>query len=166
MAQITFPGLKAYGDALKQLEIALQNDDLLKEAVWAGAQPVADEVRRNIEAIQPGDLVKTSTGWLYRTGPTQEAKQAMLDGLGIAPPRMPNPGEADTKVGFDGFFGPRTARYPRGYSVRREAYAWEHGSSMWAKHPFVRPAVKNTRKEAVREMDKSINDGLKKIFER
>lgn len=166
MASITFPGLKAYGDALRQLEIALENEELLKDAVWAGAQPVADEVRRNIEMIRPGDLVKTSSGWLYRTGPTPEAKQAMLDGLGIAPPRVPNPGEADTKVGFDGFFGPRTARHTRGYSIKMEAYSWEHGTSYQAKIPFIRPAIKNTRKEAVAEMDKAIADGLKKIFER
>lgn len=164
MAKISFPGLKKYGDALKQLEFATDNDDLIKDAVWAGAQPVADEVRKNIESIPVGDLEKSQSGFLYRSGPTEEAKEAMLDGLGIAPPRSAAPGEVDVKVGFSGFFGARTQRHPRGYSIKREAWAWEHGTSFTPKHPFVRPAIKDTRKKAVEEMDKTISDGLKKIF--
>lgn len=164
MAQITFPGLKAYGDALCQLELAFDYDALLMDAVWAGAQPVADEVRRQIEAIPTGDLVKTESGELYLSGPTQEAKEAMLEGLGIAPPRESAPGEVDTKVGFDGFFGVRTRRHPRGSPIKLEAYTWEHGTSISAKHPFIRPAVQKTRKAAVAEMDKVISAEIEKIF--
>lgn len=164
MAKITFTGLKEYGDALRQLEIAFSDDDLLLDAVWAGAQPVADEVRRQLEMMPVGELKQSENGWSYHTGPSQEAKDAMLDEMGISPPRMLNPGEADAKVGFDGFFGPRTRRHPRGYPVKYEAFVWEHGSSFSQKHPFMRPAVKNSRKDAVAEMDKFISAEIEKNF--
>lgn len=164
MAQINFPGLKKYGDALRQLEIAFEHDEILRDAVWAGAQPVADEVRRQIEAIPVGDWKYNGDGQLWITGPTEEARDAMLDGLGIAPPREAEPGSVDTKVGFDGLFGAKTKRHPRGYPVKLEAYRWEHGTSFNAKHPFVRPAVRVTRKQAIAEMEKSIEADLKKIF--
>ena len=164
MAKITFTGLKEYGDALRQLEIAFSDDNLLLDAVWAGAQPVADEVRRQLEMMPVGELKQSESGWSYHTGPSQEAKDAMLDEMGISPPRMLNPGEADTKVGFDGFFGPRTRRHPRGYPVKYEAFVWEHGNSFSQKHPFMRPAVKISRKNAVAEMDKFISAEIEKNF--
>lgn len=164
MAKLTFTGLKQYGDALHQLYVAISDDDMLLDAVWAGAQPVADAVRRQLEMMPVGELKQSESGWSYQTGPSQEAKDAMLDELGIAPPRMPNPGEADVKVGFDGFYGPRTRRHPRGYPVKYEAFVWEHGTSFSQKHPFVRPAVRLSRKEAIAEMDKYVSEALKKNF--
>ena len=40
----------------------------------------------------------------------------------------------------------------------------ESGSSKQKKRPFVRPAVNKTKKRAIEEMQKRLNEELKKIF--
>lgn len=163
MAKISFPGLKKYGDALKQLEFAMDNDDLIKDAVWAGAQPVADEIRRRLRNLPEEKFQRLPKG-KTATVVSAHQKEDLLDSLGVAPPKRNKAGSVDTKVGFDGYGSYPTKTYPRGVPNALIARSVESGSSVRRKTPFVGPAVKDTRKKAVEEMDKTINDGLKKIF--
>lgn len=166
MARISFKGAADYAQALAQLEFTAEQGKLLEDAVKAGAKPVADEIRRRLESLPEDEhrRGKMPAGEVYHGIPPGE-KEDLLDSLGVTPVKRDRKGFVNAKVGFDGYGSFKSEAYPDGLPNQMVARAVESGSSVRQKTPFVRPAVNATRKEAVEEMDKSITDGLKKIFE-
>ena len=163
MAKISFKGAADYAKALKQLEFAAQHGKLLEEAAKAGANPVADEIRNRLDHLPSDDFRHLRPGEKFGAVPV--GNHLDRDGLGVTPPQRDRTGFVNVKVGFDGYGSFPTKAYPRGVPNALIARAVESGSSVREKTPFVRPAVNATRKQAVEEMDRSITDGLKKIFE-
>ena len=164
MAKILYRGFHQYGDALRQLELSFAgNNDILMKAAEAGADPVADEIRRRLEAL-PEDEYRFLSGGEVFTGLPEGQKRDLLDSLGVTPPQRDRKGFVNVKVGFDGYGSFPTRAYPEGVPNALIARAVESGSSVRKKTPFVRPAVQATRKEAVDEMDKAIRQELEKIF--
>ena len=165
MGKILYRGFHQYGDALKMQELTFAGDDeLLKKAAKAGADPVADEIRRRLQNLPEDEYRRLDPGEVF-TGLPPGQKQDLLDILGVTPPGKDYKGFVNVKVGFDGYGSFPTNKYPDGVPNALIARATESGSSVRRKTPFVRPAVNATRKKAVEEMDKTITDGLKKIFE-
>lgn len=164
MARISFKGAADYAQALKQLEFTAEQGKLLEDAVKAGAKPVADEIRRRLDALPTDDFRRLDDGEKF-TGLPVVNHLDLLDSFGLTPITRDRKGFVNTKAGFDGYGSKPTKAYPKGLPNQLLARAVESGSSVRQKTPFVRPAVNATRKEAVEEMDKSITDGLKKIFE-
>lgn len=164
LAKISFKGADAYADALRKLEFTAQGGELLEKAAQAGASPVADEIRRRLRNLPEDEYRRLAPGETF-SGLPDGQKQDLLDSLGVAPPKRDRKGFVNVKVGFDGYGSYPTKAYPRGVPNALVARAAESGSSVREKTPFVRPAVNATRKEAVEEMDKTIIDGLKQIFE-
>lgn len=164
MAKISFKGAAAYADALKKLEFTAQLGKLLEEAAKAGAQPVADEIRRRLRILPEDKYRHLGPGEVF-TGLPESQKEDLLDSLGVTPPQWDRTGFVNVKVGFDGYGSHPTKAYPKGLPNALLARSVESGSSVREKAPFVRPAVNATRKQAVEEMDRTITDGLKKIFE-
>ena len=152
LAKISFKGADAYGEALRRLEFTAQGGELLEKAAQAGAAPVADEIRRRLRNLPEDEYRRLAPGETF-SGLPEGQKQDLLDSLGVAPPQR------------DGYGSYPTKAYPQGVPNALVARAAESGSSVREKTPFVRPAVNATRKEAVEEMDKTIIDGLKQIFE-
>lgn len=164
MARITFKGSGEYAKALKELEFTAQGGELLEKAAQAGASPVADEIRRRLRNLPEDEYRRLAPGETF-SGLPDGQKQDLLDSLGVTPPGKDNKGFVNVKVGFDGYGSFPTNKYPDGVPNALIARATESGSSVRRKTPFVRPAVNATRKKAVEEMDKSVTDSLKKIFE-
>lgn len=164
VARVSFKGAEDYAKALKQLEFTAEQAKLLEDAVKAGADPVADEIRRRLEALPEDEYRYLSDGEVF-AGLPEGQKRDLLDSLGVTKPDRDRKGFVHVKVGWDGYGSFPTRAYPKCIPNQLLARAVESGSSVRQKTPFVRPAVNATRKEAVEEMDKSITDGLKKIFE-
>ena len=165
MAKIIFRGYTEYGDALKKLELTWAgNNETLEKAAQAGAGPVADEIRRRLRNLPEDEYRRLGPGEVF-TGLPEGQKQDLWDSLGVTPPQRDRTGFVNVKVGFDGYGSFPTSAYPKGVPNALIARAVESGSSVRTKTPFVRPAVNAKRKKAVEEMEKSITDGLKKIFE-
>ena len=164
MAKVSFKGAAEYAEALRKLEFTAQGGELLEKAAQAGANPVADEIRRRLRNLPEDEFRRLAPGEAF-SGLPDGQKQDLLDSLGVAPPQRDRKGFVNVKVGFDGYGSHPTKAYPRGVPNALIARATESGSSVREKTPFVRPAVNATRNKAVDEMDKSITDGLKKIFE-
>lgn len=191
MARVSFKGAADYALALKELEFTAEQGKLLEDAVKAGADPVADEIRNRLVKlphqrfvrlgywsggrrrfrVSHGDMKtqrllmgKTSVIEKFRAVPTGQKKD-LLDSMGITPIRRDKRGFVHVKVGFDGYGSFPTKTYPDGVPNALLARSVESGSSVREKTPFVRPAVNATRKQAVDEMEKVIVDGLKNIFE-
>ena len=164
MARITFKG-DAFGEALRKLEFTAEGGKLLEDAAKAGVQPVADEIRKRLEILPTSKFQRLPDGEQLRTV-SQHQKEDLLKGLGVTPVGRSKDGFVNCKVGFDGYGSFPTKAYPNGVPNALIARAAESGSSVRLKSPFIRPAVRYTRKQAISEMDKVVTDGLKKIFDK
>ncbi len=140
MAKITFPGLSEYELMISRLSKGA--DDIAGKAIFAGAKIVTDKIRKNIGGLPS------------KTGVT---KRGLEDGLGIAPLQNEN-GYYNVKIGFDGY---NDNKVPNVLMAR----LFESGKSNVPKHPFVRPAINATRKQAEAKMVQVIDSELKKLTE-
>ena len=165
MARVSFKGFEQYGKALKELEHTAAQGKLLEEAVKAGAKPVADEIRRRLDALPSDDFRKLEPGEKF-TGLPVVNHLDLLDSFGLTPVDRDRNGFVHVKAGFDGYGSKPTKAYPKGIPNQLLARAVESGSSVREKTPFVRPAVNATRKEAEAEMDRVVRQELEKIFEK
>ena len=138
--------------ALKLSKLGANSQKIAEHVVRAGANPVADEVRKNLEAnINDPAYVGLSGKKLLKT---TETTGDLLDSMGIAPPMRDKDGNTNTKIGFEG--------YDRnGVPNALKARAMESGTSTLKKRPFVRPAVNKTKNKAVDEMQKAFEKEIK-----
>ena len=137
MARTTF---KAGDDfALKLSRLSTESNRIAKQAIYAGAKVVADEIKSNLEgALSP------------------EATGDLVDSFGITTISRDRDGNWNAKLGFDG--------YDRnGVPNQLKARALESGTSKQTKRPFVRPAVNRTRKIAQAEMARVIDEEINKL---
>lgn len=137
LARMTISGLKEF--EIKISKLGSEADRIAKKVVVAGANPVADEIRRNLE--------KNLEGSAYSEGD-------LLKSFGIAPPGVDKDGKTNTHIGFEGYDR-------KGVPNALKARAMESGTSTQSKKPFVRPAVNKMRKRAVEEMGKALDEEMK-----
>lgn len=165
MARVSFKGFAQYGQALKELEFTAAQGKLLEDAAKAGAKPVADEIRRRLDALPSDDFRKLEPGEKF-TGLPVVNHLDLLDSFGLTPVDRDRNGFVHVKAGFDGYGSKPTKAYPKGIPNQLLARAVESGSSVREKTPFVRPAVNATRKKAEAKMDRAVRQELEKIFEK
>ena len=72
-------------------------------------------------------------------------------------------GVYNAKVGFDGYNGIVTRRWPQGQPNVLIARACESGSSAMLKQPFARKAINGQKKRAQEAMGKAVNEEIDKI---
>lgn len=137
MAKMAVSGLDEYIDKLSKLGSKMP--EVAKRAVQAGVNPLADEVRKQLE--------KNLQGSKYSTGD-------LLDSLGTTPVGVDKNGVYNAKVGFSGYDR-------KGVPNALKARAMESGTSRQPKKPFVRPAVNRAKKRVLEEMGRSIDMDLK-----
>ncbi len=146
---MTIKGLDEY--AMKLSKLGENASEIAKKVVMAGANPVADEIRKELEAnLRDPAYAGTGVGdfKLYRfTGD-------LLDSFGIAPPGVDSKGNTNTKIGFEGYDR-------RGVPNALKARAMESGTSWLRRRPFVRPAVNRAKKKAIEEMGKTLDAEMK-----
>ena len=141
----------------------LADPELAKDVVMAGAQPVADEIRKNIETLPEDKFRYLNKGEVF-TGVPKQQKQDLLDSLGITPPDIDFNGNTNTKIGFDGYGKIPTKKYPKGVPNQLLARAVESGSSVRKKTPFIRKAVNKSKKLAEAEMQKKLDEKIEIIM--
>lgn len=162
MAKITFPGLADYELMLSRL--AQGADDIAGKAIYAGAEIVADAIRSNIQGLQavPDEVGAIAYAEKSPAPLTESAKEGLLDGLGISSMQDDN-GYYNVKIGFDGYNGLKTKKFPQGQPNVMIARSLESGSSIAPKRPFVRPAVNAVKKQAEAKMAEIIDQEIAKI---
>lgn len=166
MAKITFKNQSDYFLKLKQLETHFVKDTSLEKAVHEGAGIIADEIRKNLESLPEEQFRYLDTFWgeYFGNVPTGQ-KIDIVEGFGLTPIEKDSSGFLHTKAGFEGYGDFPTKEYPQGVPNALIARAIESGSSVRDKRPFVRPAIKAKQKEAIKAMEESIDNDIKKIFE-
>lgn len=158
MAKIVFSGLSEYITALEKL--SRDAGGITKKALYEGVDVTADEVRSAIEALPTDDDRSREH---YLKGITSGQKQALLDGLGVSP--FHEDGDMiDALVGFSGYSGYRTRKFPNGQPLALIARIAESGTSFSKKTPFMRPAVRKAKEPAVRRMKQVFEDEIEKIM--
>lgn len=162
MAKMTIRGFDEL--ELKLSQFGKMSTEIAKDVVMAGAQPVADEIRRGLESLPVDELKQLKAGEKFNVTPYGELKD-LADSLGIAPPDIDSQGNVNTKVGFHGYGSYPSKKYPKGLPNKLLARAIESGSSVRHKQPFVRLAVNRSKKRAKEEMSKKFDEEIKLIME-
>ena len=151
---------KGIDEYLRQLgNLEFDAPQAVGEAVYEGAKVVADQVKKNIEALPVDD-------GQYKdrvTGLRSIQKEGLKRGFGIAKMKNEN-GYIHVKLGFDGYNKLRSKKYPKGQPNVMIARTFEGGNSFTQKIPFVAPAVRQTRAEAERKMESVIDKRVRNIL--
>lgn len=164
MAKISFSGCSDYYRKLQELEKAADERVVIKKAVAAGAAPVADAIRENIENLPEQGFQRLKSGDVFE-GISASQKEDLLNGFGLAPILTGKKGFIHTKAGFEGYGSFPTPTYPQGVPNQLLAASVESGSSVRKKTPFIAPAVKATKAKSITAMEAVIDDEMKNIFE-
>lgn len=149
--------------ALKLSRLAAGSDEIAKKAIYAAADIVADKIKSNLEAL-PEDKFRHLPNGEKFNGLPQSQKDDLAESFGITPITMDSQGNHNTKIGFDGYGSAPTKAYPQGVPNQLLARAVESGSSVRDATPFVRPAVKVTKKPAQAEMGRVVDEETEKIM--
>lgn len=163
VAKITFKDDSEYMLRLQAFEQHFASQEPLKRAVAAGAEVVADQIRANLDKLPEEEYRHLASGETFKGLPRGQ-KRDLQDSFGLTPIEQDRNGFLHTKAGFEGYGSFPTNAYPDGVPNPLLARSVESGSSVRQKTPFVEPAVKATRKEAVEKMDEVIDNELKQIF--
>ena len=162
MAKIVMQGMEQY---LKQLEnVAWATSDICKAVAYRGAEVVADEIKQGIKGLRvvsdKDALAAARKGEPTRISYSQ--RKALLESFGVAPIKDKY-GAVSTKLGFDGYNEIKTDRWPNGQPNQMIARACESGSTAMLKQPFMRPAERKAKNEALQAMAKAADEEIKKI---
>ena len=93
---------------------------------------------------------------------SDKEKQGLLDGFGVSP-MQDDGGYINVKLGFDGYNGVKTKKYPKGQPNALIARVTESGSSYREKTPFIRPAVNASKKQAEQAGQMKIDEKIAAI---
>lgn len=154
-------GLDSYISYLQKIDAV--TDEAIGEAVYEMAKVVADSVRSGIQALPTvSNQANIAT---YKKGYSRlsdEEKQGLLDGFGVSP-MQDDGGYINVKLGFDGYNGVKTKKYPQGQPNALIARVTESGSSYREKTPFIRPAVNASKKQAEQAGQMKIDEKIAAI---
>lgn len=148
---------------LRLSALAAGSETIAKKALFEAADVVADKIRANIERL-PEENFRYLHGDDMFNGVPPTQKQDLLDSFGITPMQVDAFGMLSVKIGFDGYGRFPTKTYPKGLPNQLLARSIESGSSWRKKHPFVRPAVTATKKEALAVMERVVDEETEKIM--
>ncbi len=161
--RISFKNQSEYFLKLNQLSTHFEKKLVIEKAVDAGAAIVADQIRRNLEAL-PEDAFRYLLNGEKFDVASEQVKADLGASFGLTPIDRDRQGFVHTKAGMDGYGSYPTRKYPEGVPNALIARSIESGSSVRQKHPFVEPAIKITRKQAIAAMEKSIDAQLEEYF--
>lgn len=161
MAKFMFTGLDEYERLLSKLETSESIRAVCGAAIYAGADVVADTIRKGVDALPVVDhRAKGSTSHQIN-GITSAQKRGLQEGFGITPMRCEN-GYYNVKLGFDGYNSVKTKNYPSGQPNVLIARSVNSGTSFRQKIPFVDRAVRKAKPKALTEMTNAFDEALEK----
>lgn len=153
------PNLNEYNERIYQL--GAQAQTYIESAVKKGGDVIADSVRKGINGIPVDDSYSRPGQMRYGIRTLQKA--GLQASFGIAPIRN-DAGFINVKVGFDGYNGLHTRRFPTGQPNSMVARSVENGTSFMQAHPFMNSSVNSARKQAEETMKQEIDNTIGKIM--
>ena len=154
MATWKFDGVDDYVASLEKLENSTR--EMIGEAVYEGAKVVADAVKEAIISLPTDNRKFVKDG---RKGISDQQKQGLIDGFGIASMRNDN-GFFNVKLGFEGYNSVRTKKFPKGQPNLMIARVTESGSSFMPKFRYISQATNNAKKQCEEAMRKTFEKNV------
>lgn len=143
------------------LKLANLTREMIGEAIYDGAGVVADAVKSSIDTIPVDNRYVTGGATLH--GITDDQKQGLRDGFGIAPMKDDN-GYIHVKLGFDGYNSHVTPKYPNGQPNSLIARSVNTGTSFRQRFPFIDNAANRARSAAEQKMIKKFEESVEKVM--
>lgn len=162
MATLKLNGLDEYERMLSQLSNLNTIQSVCGATIYAGADVMADSVRKEIEALPVVPANKIGTPDNKLEGITSKQKSGLLDSFGITPMRHKD-GFYEVKLGFDGYNAVKTKAHPNGQPNSLIARSVNSGTSFRQKIPFIDRAVRSAKKETEAAMVAACDDEFKKL---
>lgn len=151
-------GIDEYIAKLEKLDRLTKG--MIKQGIYDGADIVADEMRKQIEALP----VQQGKAKGKRRDPTEVEKQGLLDGFGISKMREDD-GVINAKLGFHGYNAHKTKKWPNGQPNAMIAGSIERGTTFMNRHAFVSKAVRNSQARCEQAIAAKIDEIINKEME-
>ncbi len=147
-------------ETVKMLEkVGANTDEILTKAIEAGAEVVVKAMSTQISSLKTSSEKDDSE----KRYPTQRELNSIKSGLGYAPIKD-NGSKMDTNIGFAGYDGKLTKRYPRGHSNKMLAAKFDKGTSFIKAQPFFNKAKKQSEAKAIEAMENVLAKEISKIM--
>lgn len=154
MAKWKFEGLDEY---LRQLErLSGSSHEAIGKAIYEGAAIVATSCKAAIESLPVNNQYKND-------GITSVQKRGLIDGFGISH-EQEDGFYRNVKLGFDGYNGQRTKKYPQGQPNSMIARSVNSGTSWRKKNPFMDRATRASKGACEEKMAQVLDDEIKKVM--
>ena len=154
MANWKFQGLDEY---LRQLErIQGSSDQAIGKAIYEGAGVVAKACARAIKGL-PVINQYNSEG-----GITSVQKAGLIEGFGISHAQTDG-FYRNVKLGFDGYNGQKTKKFPNGQPNSMIARSINSGTSWRRKNPFMDKATASSKSACEATMKRVIDAEIQKV---
>lgn len=161
MAKITFKKGDEYLMRLSRLESELV-EKVCGPAIYDAAGLVADNII--LAFLQVPTDERYGTPGTPAIGPKKIQKKALYECYGITEMQDDGTGFLNVKIGFDGYSGIKTKKWPNGQPNQLIARSIESGTSYMVKHPFVKEGVSVSRKKAIEILKKRVDENIQKIM--
>ncbi len=161
MAKFSTKGLDEYVAKLERLTSLSDTKEFYGRSIYEGAAVVKPAMLSQLNSL-PVAQQYARDGQKINTI-TSVQKKGLLDGFGIAKMRKEGD-EYNVKLGFDGYNGQKTKKWPHGQPNSMIARSIISGTSFRAKNDFVRKAVNASKAQALEAMKKELEDEINKVM--
>ncbi len=134
--------------------------EIIEKALKAGADLLADNLRDEMDSI-PVDENYVKNGEM-KSGIKQIQKKGLQDSFGVTPIGARD-GVYDVHLGWDGYNGIQSNRWPQGQPNPMIARSVNSGTSFLRAYPFIDRARRKYAKEAEKVMEETIAEEIGKI---
>lgn len=160
MATMVFKGINDYIAQLQKL--GNDTDEIIGKAVYQGAAIVADAIKAEINALPIDKGYGTFDNPCIGVNAIQ--KKGLTEGFGIS--KMQNErGYINVKLGFAGYNGLKTKKYPNGQPNALIARAVVSGTSFRRPNQFIDRAQKSVKAAAEEKMRIVIDEEINALTE-
>lgn len=157
MAKMTVKGLREVENMLDT--IASSSGEIASKGLYDGAGVVADAVKSAVDTIPVSNTYGTED--VKKRGISADERMGLKEAVGIAP-HQESGAKVHTSVGFDGYVGNTTRKYPKGKPAAMIARSVERGTSFMYATPFVKPTVQKCRRTAQAAIEKTVREEIQK----
>ena len=167
MAKIELDGFDTY---LAQLE-GLRTDSLpmCKAIVFPGAKVLADAMRAEVNGLPAMSDGAAKAHWQAGVPMpmiSESQKAGLQESLGITPIKRDKGGMVQCSVGFSGYNGVRTHKFPNGQPNNEVARSLEKGTSYLVRDAFATRAVRSARASAEAAMRAEADAQIQRIMDK
>ena len=154
MATWKFEGIDKYLAQLERLQVNTRST--VGRAIYEGAGLVAREVAGEIQKLPVNNQYGSK-------GITSVQKAGLIEGFGIS--HAQSDGDyRHVKLGFDGYNGQHTKKYPNGQPNALIARSVNSGTSFRKKDPFVDRATRRSKSACEAKMTQVVEQEIKKLI--